>query len=345
MTYTRPIFYWATGTNNFLNLPVFGEIFPTTVPGGPVRYIAGLNGQSIGWDGYIPTNPFPQLLDPTLWNYEFVQYPASTISMNLSIEAGVQYVINKITANPPPGPPWACGGYSQGGAVAHRLVWETKSGRLVDYRSSLRACVTFGAPTREANHTWPGSSGWSGAVDIPDSTTGGHGLFPQVWPFLYRMIDTDPFVWDFAMPGDPITSVGDSVQGILASNFTGLSLNSVINLISTLVGLPFFIDWAKQNAVIPTGVPSVVDGGKAVALITDALGNVFNLDGGGHVLYPFFPPPAANGVIPSSGDTCYQIALRYLNQVGQQIYDQLNPTVPQPTTGPTYSWFSNLPVG
>jgi hypothetical protein len=68
--------------------------------------------------------------------------------------------------------------------------------------------------------------------------------------------------------------------------------------------------------------------------------------GGGHVMYPFFPPPNADGSIPSSGDTAYQIAAKYLNTVGQQIYALMNPTVPtRPIEKPTYQWFSSLASG
>lgn len=337
MTYTRPVFYYGHGTNNFSNY--FGEnLGPTTVPGGPVHYIKGLNGQKFAHDGYIPTDVFPELLDTTLWDYDRIEYPASTVSMNLSIEQGVQYVINKIKLNDPPGPAWAVGGYSQGGAVAHRLVAETKAGRLVEYRSSLKACVTFGSPTRETGHTNPVCAGWSGAVDVPDSTTGGHGIFPHIWPFLYRIVETDSFVWDFVMPGDPITAVGDSTEGTFLSNFVGFSLNSLLNIIPTLLGIVGFGQLTAQYAVPPEGVP--VDENN-IAVVTDADGTEFPAPGGGHVLYPWFPPPGADGVVPTTGDTCYQLAAQYLNDVGQQIYDQVNPGIPEPATGPVYSWSSS----
>ena len=75
-------------------------------------------------------------------------------------------------------------------------------------------------------------------------------------------------------------------------------------------------------------------------LATDARGTQFSLSGGGHVCYPWFPVPNANGIIPSSGPTAYQVALAYLRKVGQAIYDEMHPTVPAPTMSPTYSWSS-----
>ena len=332
---TLPVFYYATGTSNLLSIAGH-EIVPFSSHG-ETHYVPGLDGQSKGFDGYIPGDVFPELLDTTLWTYDRVQYPSTTVSMNLSIELGMQYVINKITANPPPGPSWAIGGYSQGGALAHRIVAETKAGRLVDYRSSLRACVTFGSPAREAGHLFPGAPGWSGCVDIPDSTNGGHGVFPHFWPLLDRIIDTDSFVWDFANPGDTITSVGDSPLGTLLSTFVGLSLNSIVNLIPTVLGFPGFLDLTQRFTSAPPGVP--VDSAGQV-LATDARGTQFSLSGGGHVCYPWFPVPNANGIIPSSGPTAYQVALAYLRKVGQAIYDEMHPTVPAPTMSPTYSWSS-----
>ena len=102
--------------------------------------------------------------------------------------------------------------------------------------------------------------------------------------------------------------------------------------------------WVRRN-VAPA---SVLRNGANLAqfLVTNPVtAATVPFDGGGHTMYPFFPPPNADGTIPSSGDTCYQIAARYLNAVGAQIYDQMNPTVPAPTTPAGYQWFSSLASG
>lgn len=329
---TKPVFYYANGTNFISNL--FGEQFqPVSSPGGPTFNIRGLNGQFFEWDGYILSDPFPKLLDPALWDYDRVQYPASTISMNLSIQVGVEYIVQKIL-DTPVGTPFAVGGYSQGAAVAHRLVGETRAGRLMNRRQDLRACVTFGAPSRETNHTWVGSSGWSGADDVPNSTRGGHGTFPP----LFRMQNTEDLVWDFVMPNEPITSVGDSFFGKLLQNFVGGSLNTFFNLIPTLLGVIPFLLYSAAVAVPPPGVAKNPADATQWAYTDPVTSTVRYFAGGGHTMYPFFPPPAADGSIPASGDTSYQIAARYLNSVGQRIYDELNFTPVLDGVTPSTVW-------
>lgn len=329
----RPVLYYANGTNYMANY--FGQqLGAVSSPGSqPTVNVKGLGGQYFPWDGFIPTDPFPLLLDPTLWAYDRVQYPASTISMNVSITIGVNYVVDKILATPP-GTPFSLGGYSQGAAVMHRVVNETRQGRLSGRRADLRACVTFGAPTREANHLWPGAPGWSGADDVPGSTRGGHGVFPGI----FRMVNTEDHVWDFAMPGEPITSVGDSLVGLAVSAFVGLSLNSLINLIPTLIGIIPFMNYSNSVAVPPPGVPRNPDKSFQWAYTDPVHGAVTYHNGGGHTCYPFFPPPDANGVVPSTGDTCYQIAARYLNSVGAQIKAEQDYVPPLEGVTPQMSW-------
>ncbi len=329
---TRPVFYYANGTSFFWNY--FGEMWgPASTPGGqPVCNIKGLGGQHFPWDGYIPEDPFPLLLDPTLWAYDRVQYPASTISMNISISIGVDYVVNKVLATPV-GTPFTLGGYSQGAAVMHRVVNETRQGRLSNRRADLRGCVTFGAPTRETNHLWPGAAGWSGADDVPGSTRGGHGVFPPI----FRMVNTEDHVWDFANPREVITSMGDSPVGWLMQNIVGGSLNTLLNLIPTALGL---VPMLSYNASImpPPSVPTNPANPAQWAYTDPVTGAVTYHDGAGHTMYPYFPPPNADGSIPSTGDTSYQIAARYLNSVGAQIKAEQEFTPPLSGVTPSTAW-------
>lgn len=330
-----PMFYYANGTA----FGLFGDLFPLSGTTGDYQ-VKGVNGEYYDWTGYIPDDPFPRLLSTSLWQYTRVPYPASGIAMALSIKQGIDWVVAAVLATDP-GTPFAVGGYSQGACVAAGVVNEVRQGRLSARAADLRACVTFGSPVRETNHTYPGSSGYSGAGDIAGSTRGGHGLFPA----NLRVQNTPSYMWDFVMPNEIITCIGDSVVGQLLQNFVGGAITPLLTLVPTLLGFIPFVLAAGGIAVAPSSIPRN-SANLAEAVITNPLteGTAF-LPGGGHTLYPFYPPPNADGTIPSSGDTAYIIAARYLNSVGAQIYDQMHPTVPAPTTAATYQWFTSLPNG
>lgn len=368
---TLPVFYYAIGTSFLFNwfgfqIGILGE--PYVIFGQPnnelrrpsLGHIKGLDGQFFNWQ---EDDPFPLLLDPSLWSYQRVPYPASTAFIGPSIEVGVEYVINQIQQSPI-GTPFALGGYSQGAAVMSRVYNECRFGRLRDRRSDLRAMVTFGNPMREKGHTFPNSSGYSGACDIPGDTTQGHGCFP-FWeendivgmltnPFIQRfsrLQNTEDFVWDFTMPNEVISGVsGKSIDGQSMLHYTaeGLRQIPVAALILTFAGGPESAGQVMSRlGLAPPGVPQGTDPngpGYKTVLLTDPLtGEQKYQSGGGHIMYPMFPPPNADGSIPTSGDTCYQIAAKYLNSVGARIYDEQNPTVVAPTSRAALSWFTSLP--
>ena len=357
MTDTRPVFYYAQGTSYGFNDAGFGlnlqinghNIFELTANGPANRWVAGVNNDFYYW-GAFPNDVFPDIIDQTLWNSKRVPYPASGIFIGPSIEIGVEWIIADILTRPV-GTPFAMGGYSQGAAVMSRIYNECRQGRLVDRRHDLRAMVTFGNPMREAGHTFPGSSGYSGACDIPNDTTQGHGTFPSLEsmnvfePYVSRFArlqNTESFVWEFTMPNEVIGGVGDSQNGRFLQQATkeGLRLFPIL----ALLGLGRMNQlWNEYGLGRITGI--LQDDAGLVGIPDAKTGVISYVPGGGHALYPAFPPPNADGSIPSTGDTCYQIAAKYINRVGQQIYDELHPSIPQPTAPPSYSWFSNLPVG
>jgi hypothetical protein len=352
---TLPIFYYASGTAYLWNTPpiVFGPPTPA-----PVN-VKGLDGKVFLWEGGIPNDPFPRLLEPTLWNYERVQYPAQAALGGLSIEAGVDYVISRVTQTPV-GTPFAVGGYSQGGAVSSRIYNECRQGRLADRRADLRAVVTFGNPMRQQGHTFSGSSGYSGACDVLGDTRNGHGAFP-VWasddyfglltsPFIQRFArlqNTEDLMWDFTMPNEVASGMGSSTfESLFLQNLAGDGLRlSPLNLIVGLAASVVNGVLAKVNqwSTAPLGVPQ---NGDLLVQIVDALtGAITYSGGGGHVMYPFYPPPNSDGSIPETGDTCYQLAAKYLNTVGARIFDEQNPIVVAPTSRAALSWFTSLPSG
>lgn len=362
---TLPIFYYAVGTSWFWNWggltvnldPRSGiNLWGWQITGSPPPPILGnikaLDGKTVLWGTGPGTGDFPQFLDPTLWRTKTINYPASTAFMGPSIVDGVNQIVADIKLQPV-GTPVALGGYSQGAAVMSCVYNEFRNGRLRDRRSDLRAAVTFGNPMREAGHTFQGSSGYSGACDISLDTRSGHGTFPAlndiplVNPYVRqfaRLQGTEEFFWDFTMPNEVISGVGDSPNGrYLIYDYTmqGLTLLPVLALVQVLVG-PAAALWNNFGKA----PPSVVQDENNMVKVTDAVtGESKYIPGGGHVMYPFFPPPDSNGIIPPTGDTCFQMAAKYLNSVGQKIYDAAHPTVPAPIYKPSYQWFSSLPGG
>ena len=349
-----PKFYYANGTAVTAN---FFGIAVGPIGGGSNLHVKGVNGEFYSWDGAVANDPFPNLLNTSLWQTARVPYPASAIDMGTSIKQGVDWTVAQIIANPGP---FALGGYSQGAAVMSNVYNECRQGRLVDRRADLRAVVTFGNPMREAGHTYRGASGYAGAFDVPNSTTGSHGCFPV------RLQNTEDFVYDFVMPSEVITGVGDSNAGklfvsaagkLLSNDLGGALLDvmasatgsglSLINLATTIFNAIASVVGVPPSNLVPLGktVASVIGAAAGTVTVTDPYNNQsINLPGGGHVRYPFDPPPKADGS-NGTGDTCYQIAAKYLNSVGAQIYDQMNPTVPAPTVRPTYQWFTSLANG
>lgn len=315
-----PVFYYANGTNyaaNFFGIP----LGPITSSGGEDRHVLGVKGEIINWPGgNTDFDPFPLLLDEKLWRFQRVTYPASGLDIGNSIQTGVNYTINQIKNTPGP---FALGGYSQGASVAAGVYSAVRQGELSNRRGDLRAIVTFGSPSREAGHTWRDSSGFAGAFDIAGSTRGSRGLFPN------RLQNTESFVWDFVMPGDVITCVGDSLIGNLWTAAAGFLISNNLVL-------------AAASALGAIG--AILSAASNTTLSDIATGQNFTLSGGGHTLYPFLPPPNSDGS-PGSGPTCYQLGATYLNQVGQAIYDEMHPTVPAPTTPATYQWFTSLANG
>jgi hypothetical protein len=343
---TRPVFYYANGTAYLFN---GGPNFVMgALPGVPIN-IKGLDGP-IYWDGTIPADPFPLLLNESLWEYKRVPYPASTAFIGPSVEVGAQWVMDQIKATPV-GTPFALGGYSQGAAVMSRVYTECRQGQLINRRSDLRAMVTFGNPMREKGHTFPNSGGYSGACDMPGDTLNGHGVFPALEDIglfsplvqkFARLQNTEDLVWDFTMPNETIGGVGSETDdGRFLQRFTyeGLRLLPL----TAILGLGRSQELGALFSKAPAGVPSNSAG--EVGVVDAVTGVMSYRPGGGHIMYSFYPPPNADGSIPTSGDTCYQLAAKYLNTVGARIYDEQNPTVVAPTTRAAFSWFTSLPGG
>ena len=349
MTTELPVFYYAQGTSHMVNL---GPNFTLFTNGQVNRWVKGADGEFYYWGDFVD-DPFPRLLNSSLWQWKRVPYPASALFIGPSIENGVDWIINDIKSKPV-GTPFALGGMSQGAAVMSRVYNECRQGRLADRRHDLRGVVCFGNPMREQGHTFPGSSGFSGACDIPGDTKSGHGGFPSMqsmdWrdPFVSRFArlqNTEPLFWDFTMPNEPVNGISTNTEiGARCEYIVKEGLRQIPIVGAILAVVELVANWTIL------GIGSKIIGvthtaGEDVYITDPKTGVTAASPGGGHTLYAWFPPPDANGSIPSSGDTCYQLGAKYLNKVGQEIWDEMHPSVPAPTIPVGYQWFSSLPNG
>ena len=125
-----PKFYYANGTAVTAN---FFGIAVGPIGGGSNLHVKGVNGEFYSWDGAVANDPFPNLLNTSLWQTARVPYPASAIDMGTSIKQGVDWTVAQIIANPGA---FALGGYSQGAAVMSNVYNECRQGRLVDFSAT-----------------------------------------------------------------------------------------------------------------------------------------------------------------------------------------------------------------
>lgn len=303
---TKPVFFYAHGTAYALQLwdKGFDINFTPPVPRTKV-VLAGIDGRTALFDNSPQNDPFPSLVDPDMWTVTRIGYPAAQFPMSWSIGTGVTKTINAIRALPR-GTKFALGGYSQGAAVMSQVYKTIQSGvggsgLLANRATDFIGGVMFGNPCREVNRTWPGGL-WSGKFNDDSVTTGGHGSFPASW----RLTGTEDKWWEFVNLGDPVNAVGDDTIGVnwveAAADLLDMDL---IDYVFALAGLN-----AGKKAAI---VEAFSKGG--LRTFTDAVGAIFQTGGGGHVAYPWEPPPGYAVGTPTS----YQLALSYLKDLAQSV--------------------------
>lgn len=402
---TKIAFLYCTGTAYTISM--FGTALAQSISGRwfwgdtevnpgkdpQLGYVKGLRDETYSWDGEVFNDPFPFMLDQNVWEPQRIAYADSSLTffvgntlvggMGTSIDDGISKVMARINALPP-GQPFALGGYSQGAAVMSGIYNELRAGSLTNRYPDFIGGVMFGNPRRQVNHRGEIGGTWSGAWDVPGSTTGGHGSFPSTGNWA-RLSGCDGTEWiEFANPDDIITSTGDSTTGsrwtqgndallgLLSSEYAGPILFQAI-LESLFPGLTNDLVEAVQEAFSL---------GNALNYLIDPTGTMGAQPGAGHVLYPHLPPPDSNGVIPSiatevtttynfggsttsvpqyrsrrgktpstgieipithtylepDGDTCYQLALQWLE--GKAAAYATAPII-LPTTGKT-GWSTTL---
>lgn len=325
--------------------------------------VPGINGRSALWDLGTPSaDPFPTLLDPDVWVAESINYPASFIggtgvfgtSMGGSINYGIDKMITAIKRLPS-GMPFAIGGYSQGAAVASGVylagLQDGTTGPLESYRDRFLGGVCFGNPRRQRDFLGPFGV-WTGAWDDPGSNTGGGGAFPATGQWK-RLTGCEPDKWcEFTAPDDIFSSVGTTELGagftVAIDVFLDLSRSGIINYIFD--GL---VDDALAGANAAMFAEDAV--GKQPFYQISGDGQFVDIAGAGHVTYPLMPPcdldgtwtsstsivegPDGNDYLKAEQDSCYQLALKWLEGKAAERANAsiILPSTPETTRGAGWS--------
>ncbi len=141
---------------------------------------------------------FPQQVakrvDPTKYRWNPIPY-AAALPFTRSVAAGTTKLTDAINSTDGE---FAIVAYSQGVMVTAPVYRSLCSGPLQHRKSDLRAVVAFANPAREEGHTFPG---------CPDP--GGHGIMSAD----HRLTDTEDLWWDFVIPNDLASAVGDDLAG------------------------------------------------------------------------------------------------------------------------------------
>jgi len=162
-----------------------------------------VNGTGVDmWTGY-PAD-IGRVLDPAVFYWQPVAYPAAPYPMGRSAKAGEQELVRLMRLRKP-ADPFILIGYSQGAMVTSRVYRRIVGGDLRDYRNGMLAGVTFGNPLRERGHTFPGGT-----------DPGGHGLDPKL------LMGTPDWWHDYAIPGDIYTCASGTDRQQANDNMTAI---------------------------------------------------------------------------------------------------------------------------
>lgn len=288
--------------------------------------VPGINGITATWQDGSPRNDaFPNLLDPNIFEAKKIGYPALAVPMSVSIEIGITNLVKAINALPR-GQKFMIGGYSQGAVVASSVELMLRSGgslfssRGADYLGG----VCFGNPRRQLNYRGEVGGTWSGAFDVPGSTTGGHGSFPTTGPYA-RLTGCNATKWiELTEENDIFSSVGDSTKGLnwTSGNSAFLTL-PLVDALNALANIGDILDTALNI------------GGLALSYV-DGIGRAFTFPGNGHAAYPWRPPPGETGM------TSYQVAASWLTGKANAYAVGSDVLPATPTSTSTSGWTTTL---
>lgn len=327
-------FFYLNGTDALINQVAFviGQLFNQPRLG--LVTVPGLNGITTTWQDGAPRNdPFVNLLDPNIFEAKKIGYPALGFPFKLSMDIGVFNLQAAITSLPK-GQKFMIGGYSQGAACASEIMLRLRpGGSLYSSRGGdFLGGVCFGSPRRQVNYRGEVGGTWSGAWDVPGSTTGGHGSFPTTGPYA-RLTDCDPTKWiEFTDIDDIITSTGDSQNGLgWVEGNQALINNDLVFLLQNIFD-------NGQPSAAKTGTNAAFATAEAAFSYLDALGRSFTFPGAGHAAYPWRPPPGN----PENGLTSFQIGVRWLTSKANAYSVGADVLPPTPSSVSTAGWTTSL---
>ena len=326
---SRVVFFYFNGTDPLLGKigAAIGQGFGQPSLG--LLTVPGITNTTTWLNGSPSNDPFTSLLDPNVFEAFHVSYPALAIPFALSATAGITKLIALINRLPA-GQKYMLGGYSPGAVIAGTVYSKIKGGEGgTKAANDFLGGVCFGSPIRQTNYRGEVGGTWSGAWDVPGSTTGGGGQFSPTGTFP-RLTGCDGTKWiELADYDDIFTCTGNSTRG---QNWTTAS-NIFNDITNALLVLP-------QLGAIISDVNAAFTLGSVALPYTDAAGRSFNFGGNGHAAYPWRPPPGN----PDGNLTSYQIAIKWLTSKALQyatapILMQSSPTGGSSTTA---GWTTSL---
>lgn len=321
-------FFYLHGTDPlFAQLAAFvGQVFNQPRLG--LLTVPGLNDLTATWpDGNAKNDAFTNLLDPEIFEAKKVPYPALGFPMSLSIDLGVQNVVQAIT-DLKSGQKFMLGGYSQGAAAMSTVYNRLRPGGDLHstYGDRFVGGVMFGNPRRQVDYRGPVGGTYSGSWNTPGSTSGGHGSFPTTGPYA-RLSGCELSRWvEFTAVGDIFSSTGDTPRELnwTGANASWLSLSNLSSIVNAFT--------------LPEDIAAAFNVAGVVNTFTDAVGRVFDFPGGGHTTYPWQPPPGD----PDNGLTSYQIAIKWLVSKATELAVAPILLPSQPTTPANAGWSTTL---
>jgi len=276
----------ATGIADWATQRRLG-VFQTPPPVRKKLTVFTVAGTSADWMVGYPAD-VARGLDPNVWQWQPVGYPAAVYPMGRSVDAGERELERLIGFDHLP-QDFALVGYSQGAIVTSRILRRVLNGDLRALQPRLKAVVHFGNPLRERGKTFPGGR-----------DPGGHGLDPDC------LRGTPDWVWELAAPGDIYCCSSGTDDAQANDNMTAV-YKMVMGGVSAFTGRSDIMEQLLEFGMDPLG-----QGDSMFRAIASGVGFIAgNPPTAPHVEYHL------REAVP--GVTYLQLAVNYLRGVGDRL--------------------------
>lgn len=273
----------------------FGDVAAKIAGTKSVKHILyTVAGTAATWDQGYPAD-LARSVDPDVWEWQGVNYPATAFPMETSIAAGEAELYNLITKKYPDRT-FAMIGYSQGAIVTSNIYDRLRNKDMQQYRNNFIGGVTFGNPRREEGHTIPGG------ID-----NGGHGI---VTP---NLVNTEALWWDFADDSSMAGSPGDDLYCKTGKGENALAVEDM-EAVWSIVNTGSFKSILGLAEEVLKILPNPINGGIAAIEAAFHALDFFVAEG-------ITPHTSYQSVCPIAGDPrdCWRVALDYLNELGPSV--------------------------